>query len=112
MSDATEVPPSEDAIPTETFDREIKWQGHSFRRVRLFQPRQGRSQTRHLARSLRLMLWTECLGTVFQADPILDEPLMTLPLELLSITFHSHYYTTTQGTISSSCLNGVCSNRE
>ena len=43
MSDATEVPPSEDSTPTETFEREIKWHAHTFRRVRLFHPRQGRS---------------------------------------------------------------------
>ncbi|EJF61645.1 Serine/threonine-protein kinase [Dichomitus squalens LYAD-421 SS1] len=79
MSDATEVPLSEDAMPTESFDFEIKWQGQTFRRVRLFHPRQ------------------ECLGTIYQADPICDEPLSPLPLELLSITFVSHYYTTTQG---------------
>ena len=41
MSDATEVPLSEDATPTESFDFEIKWQGQTFRRVRLFHPRQG-----------------------------------------------------------------------
>ena len=41
MSDATEVPWSEDATPTESFDFEIKWQGQSFRQVRLFHPRQG-----------------------------------------------------------------------
>ena len=39
----------------------------------------------------------ECPGTIYQADPICDEPLTSLPLELLSITFVSHYYTTTQG---------------
>ena len=49
MSDATEVPSSEDVIPTEMFDREIKWRGHSFRKVRLFQPRQGQYRTRLLS---------------------------------------------------------------
>ena len=34
VSDATEVPWSEDATPSESFDFEIKWQGQSFRQVR------------------------------------------------------------------------------
>ncbi|KAI0746241.1 Serine/threonine-protein kinase [Daedaleopsis nitida] len=79
MSDATEVPTSEDSTPVESFDREIKWRGQSFYKVRLFQPRQ------------------ECLGTVHQADPVCDEPLSCLPLEMLSITFLSDYYATNQG---------------
>ena len=79
LSDATEVPMSEDATPIESFEREIKWRGHSFFKVRLFHPRQ------------------ECLGTVYQADPVCEEPLTSLPMELLSITFVSHYYTTNQG---------------
>ena len=41
MSDATEVPAIEDSTPIETFEREIKWRGHSFFKVRLFHPRQG-----------------------------------------------------------------------
>lgn len=41
MSDATEVPTSEETTPTESFDREIKWRGQSFYKVRLFHPRQG-----------------------------------------------------------------------
>ncbi|TFK91310.1 Serine/threonine-protein kinase [Polyporus arcularius HHB13444] len=79
MSDATEVPVTEDATPVESFEREIKWRGQSFFKVRLFHPRQ------------------ECLGTVYQADPVCDEPLTSLPMELLSITFVSHYYSTHQG---------------
>ena len=79
LSDATEVPMSEDATPIESFEREIKWRGHSFFKVRLFHPRQ------------------ECLGTVYQADPVCEEPLTSLPMELLTITLVSHYYTTNQG---------------
>ncbi|RPD79604.1 Serine/threonine-protein kinase [Lentinus tigrinus ALCF2SS1-7] len=79
MSDATEVPMTEDPTPIESFEREIKWRGHSFHKVRLFHPRQ------------------ECLGTVYQADPVCDEPLTSLPMELLCITFVSHYYSMNQG---------------
>lgn len=106
MSDATEVPWSEDATPTESFDFEIKWQGQSFRQVRLFHPRQGAFRVTCLFWILIQFStrWIECLGTIYQADPICDEPLTYLPLELLSITFVSHYYTTTQGTVFQSCL--------
>ena len=40
-SDATEVPHTEDFTPTESFSRDISWQGHVFNRVRLFHPRRG-----------------------------------------------------------------------
>ncbi|KZT71101.1 Serine/threonine-protein kinase [Daedalea quercina L-15889] len=81
MSDATEVPSSEDPTPSESFPQEIEWQGVRFSKVKLFHPRQ------------------ECLGTMYQADPVCedDDQKKTLPLELLSITFHAQYYTTTQG---------------
>ncbi|KAH9923827.1 uncharacterized protein B0H18DRAFT_1013542 [Fomitopsis serialis] len=81
MSDATEVPTTEDLTPTESFTQEIEWQGARFSKVKLFHPRQ------------------ECLGTMYQADPVCedDDQKKTLPLELLSITFHAQYYTTTQG---------------
>ncbi|KAI0954220.1 hypothetical protein AcV7_007513 [Taiwanofungus camphoratus] len=81
MSDATEMPlsPSEDATLTETFDQEIEWKGVSFNRVKLFHPRQ------------------DCLGTMYQAEPGSEHGHATVPLELLSITFVSSYYSTTQG---------------
>ncbi|OBZ78007.1 Serine/threonine-protein kinase gcn2 [Grifola frondosa] len=40
--------------------------------------------------------WKECLGTLYQADPVCEDARVTLPLELLSITFVSQYYTTPQ----------------
>ncbi|TFY68401.1 hypothetical protein EVJ58_g1031 [Rhodofomes roseus] len=81
MSDATQVPSTEDPTPTESFAQAIEWQGVRFSKVKLFHPRQ------------------ECLGTMYQADPVCedDNDKKTLPLELLSITFHAQYYTTTQG---------------
>lgn len=78
-SDATEIPNSEDITLTESFGKVIEWQGVSFSRVKLFQPRQ------------------ECLGTMYQAEPMCEDASKALPLELLSITFHAQYYTTTQG---------------
>lgn len=39
----------------------------------------------------------ECLGTMYQAEPVCEDSEATLPLELLSITFHSQYYSSTQG---------------
>lgn len=41
MSDATEIPTSEDPTPTESFGQVIGWQGVSFNKVKLFHPRQG-----------------------------------------------------------------------
>ncbi|CCM05314.1 uncharacterized protein FIBRA_07528 [Fibroporia radiculosa] len=79
ISDATEMPSSEDTTPTETLGHEVEWRGVCFSKVKLFHPRQ------------------ECLGTMYQAEPVCEDAHVTLPLELLSITFHAHYYTTTQG---------------
>ena len=41
----------------------------------------------------------EGLGTVYLADPVCDDINVTLPLELYVVTFHSKYYTTTQGKV-------------
>lgn len=83
ISDATEIPPSSDTLtdltPTESFSDEITWQGVNFRAVKLFHPRK------------------ECLGTVWQAEPIADDAQVALRLELLNITFEARYYSTTQG---------------
>ena len=38
------------------------------------------------------------LGTLWQAEPITDDGArVTLPLELLCVTFNSRYYSTAQG---------------
>ncbi|PCH37122.1 Serine/threonine-protein kinase [Wolfiporia cocos MD-104 SS10] len=79
MSDATETLVSEGTTLTESFPHEVEWHGVRFHKVKLFHPRQ------------------ECLGTMYQADPITEVDHDTVPLELLSITFHARYYTTTQG---------------
>lgn len=47
--------------------------------------------------SLELIRSAECLGTVYLAEPVTDEQSTSLPLEMLSITFLSHYYSTNQG---------------
>ena len=49
--------------------------------------------------ALTVGLGAECLGTMYQADPVWgdDAQKKTLPLELLSITFHAQYYSTSQG---------------
>jgi len=39
----------------------------------------------------------DCLGTVYQAEPICDDVAASLPLELHLVTFDTHYYTTHQG---------------
>lgn len=41
MSDATEMPHSEEAALTESFGKNIEWRGVTFNKVRLFHPRQG-----------------------------------------------------------------------
>ncbi|OCH91731.1 Serine/threonine-protein kinase [Obba rivulosa] len=79
LSDATEVPRPEADTLTEAFGQAIEWHGVRFSKVKLFHPRQ------------------ECLGTMYQAEPVCEDSDATLPLELYSITFISHYYTTTQG---------------
>lgn len=44
-----------------------------------------------------LIYGLESLGTVYLADPVCDDVNTTLPLELYVVTFHSQYYTTSQG---------------
>lgn len=50
-------------------------------------------------------LGAECLGTMYQAEPVCtdDAQKKTLPLELLSITFHAQYYSTSQGAFDGYC---------
>ncbi|KAI0635341.1 Serine/threonine-protein kinase [Trametes polyzona] len=84
MSDATTVGPSEDTLvesegEIETFDREILWKNAAFSRVRLFHSRQ------------------EGLGTLYQAEPIVEKSFETIALELLSVTFMSDHYKRPQG---------------
>ncbi|KAL6299472.1 kinase-like domain-containing protein [Sparassis latifolia] len=78
-SDATEMPFSVEETPTESFPQPILWQGLQFSVVKLFHSRQ------------------ECLGTMYQADPVCEDEHETVPLELLSIAFVSSYYSTPQG---------------
>ncbi|CDO76045.1 hypothetical protein BN946_scf184959.g3 [Trametes cinnabarina] len=83
MSDATTVGPDEtlveDAGQIEVFDKEVHWMNTAFDRVRLFQPRQ------------------DGLGTMFQAEPILEKSFETIPLELFSVTFMAEHYRRPQG---------------
>ncbi|KAH9846907.1 Serine/threonine-protein kinase [Lenzites betulinus] len=84
MSDATTVGPTDDTLVDnsgefETFDREIHWKNVSFTRVRLFHSRQ------------------EGLGTLYQAEPVLERTYDTVPLEMLSVTFMSDHYKRPQG---------------
>ncbi|KAI0266451.1 kinase-like domain-containing protein [Gloeopeniophorella convolvens] len=79
QSDATEVPELADDTLTQSFDREIVINGLHFRAVKLFHPR------------------SDCLGTVYQAEPICDDVTATLPLEVHLITFDTQYYATHQG---------------
>ncbi|THH00815.1 hypothetical protein EW026_g1755 [Hermanssonia centrifuga] len=80
FSDATEVPEAgEDTTPTETFSEKIEWQGVTFSKVRLFHPQK------------------ECLGTVWQAEPVSEDARTAIRLELLVVSFDSRYYSTTQG---------------
>ncbi|KAI0300075.1 hypothetical protein B0F90DRAFT_1817684 [Multifurca ochricompacta] len=79
QSDATEVPELADDILTQSFDREIVVNGLHFHVVKLFHPRH------------------DCLGTIYQAEPICDDIAATLPLEVHLVVFDTHYYTTHQG---------------
>ncbi|KAK2467467.1 hypothetical protein APHAL10511_000322 [Amanita phalloides] len=78
FSESTAVPVAGDTL-TETFSTEIKANGVRFNTVKLFHPR------------------NEGLGTVYLAEPVCDDVNTTLPLELLVVTFDTHYYTTSQG---------------
>ncbi|KAI0666498.1 Serine/threonine-protein kinase [Trametes maxima] len=84
MSDATTVGPSEDTLidgagEIEVFDKEVRWKDVAFNRVRLFQPRQ------------------EGLGTMYQAEPVLDKVFEAVPLEMLSVSFMADHYKRPQG---------------
>ncbi|KAI0828484.1 Serine/threonine-protein kinase [Trametes gibbosa] len=84
MSDATTVGPTDDTLVDsagefETFDREVHWKNVSFTRVRLFHSRQ------------------EGLGTLHQAEPVLERTYDTVPLEVLSVTFMADHYKRPQG---------------
>ncbi|KAI0777469.1 Serine/threonine-protein kinase [Trametes elegans] len=84
MSDATTVGPTddtlvEDAAQIEFFDTEIRWKNVVFNRVRLFHSRQ------------------EGLGTLYQAEPVLEKSLETIPLELFSVSFLADHYKRPQG---------------
>ncbi|KAL4251194.1 non-specific serine/threonine protein kinase [Abortiporus biennis] len=82
MSDATEVPPSEELLestPTETFSPPLLWEGVEFNTVKLFHPKK------------------EFLGTVWQAEPLVEENSVPFSLELLNIAFEARYYSTSQG---------------
>ncbi|PFH46932.1 hypothetical protein AMATHDRAFT_7250 [Amanita thiersii Skay4041] len=81
-SEATEVPSPSSAgadTPTETFAGVVEVAGVRFDTVKVFQPR------------------IEGLGTVYLAEPLSDEIHPVVPLELLVVTFDTHYYTTSQG---------------
>ncbi|KAF8186819.1 hypothetical protein BJ912DRAFT_1022739 [Pholiota molesta] len=83
-SEATEVPDvtifdeDEDSM-IETFSEMKLDSGIRFTSVRIYQPRAA------------------YLGTIYTAMPILDPTIPVPPMELYSISFASHYYTTTQG---------------
>ncbi|KAI0354133.1 Serine/threonine-protein kinase [Trametes cingulata] len=84
MSDATTVGPTDDTLvdtagDIEVFDKEIHWRNVAFSRVRLFHSRQ------------------EGLGTMYQAEPILERSFETIPLEMLSISFMADHYKRPQG---------------
>ncbi|KIY47671.1 kinase-like protein [Fistulina hepatica ATCC 64428] len=78
-SQATEMPYAASDTPIETFPQEIEMEGVVFDTVKIFHPR------------------SECLGTIYMADPVCDDMDVTLPLELYSVTFYSSYYSTSQG---------------
>ncbi|KAH9943970.1 hypothetical protein B0H21DRAFT_747282 [Amylocystis lapponica] len=84
MSDATEMPsldttPVDESTLTESFSQDLEWKGITFNKVRLFHPRQ------------------DCLGTMYQAEPVAEDSHATAPLEMLSITFVSQWYSSNQG---------------
>ncbi|KZT06721.1 Serine/threonine-protein kinase [Laetiporus sulphureus 93-53] len=79
VSDSIETDISEDTTLSDSFAQELEWRGVRFSKVKLFHPQ------------------PDCLGTIYQAEPVCDNMHETVPLELLSITFHSQYYTTSQG---------------
>ena len=101
MSDATEMPPPSedltDLTPIETFQEEIQWQGASFMSVKLFHPRKGVYCSHHSSSCRDADNRVECLGIVWQADPVTEDPHASFNLEVLSITFESRYYSTSQG---------------
>ena len=44
-----------------------------------------------------LTICVECLGTVWQADPITEDPHESSNLEVFTVIFESRYYSTSQG---------------
>ncbi|KAI0066910.1 Serine/threonine-protein kinase [Artomyces pyxidatus] len=80
QSDATEVPDVSEDLLTQTFEHEVIIDGLRFRTVRLYHPQK-----------------VECLGTVYQAEPVCDDANATLPLEVFIVVFDAPYYTTPQG---------------
>ncbi|KAI0653862.1 Serine/threonine-protein kinase [Cubamyces menziesii] len=84
VSDATTVGPVDETLvddpgQIEVFNKDIHWRNVSFNRVRLYHSRQ------------------EGLGTVYQAEPILEKSFETIPLELLSVSFMAEHYKQSQG---------------
>jgi translation initiation factor 2-alpha kinase 4 len=66
-----------------------------FRAVKLFHPRHGQLLLNVIFRKRHFT--ADCLGTVYQAEPVCDDIAASLPLELHMVTFDAHYYTTHQG---------------
>ncbi|KAI0051565.1 Serine/threonine-protein kinase [Auriscalpium vulgare] len=79
QSDATEMPTALEDVLTQSFDTDVHVDGLRFRSVRLYHPQK------------------ECLGILYQAEPICDDANATLPLEVFVVQFDTHYYTTSQG---------------
>ncbi|EKM52933.1 uncharacterized protein PHACADRAFT_259100 [Phanerochaete carnosa HHB-10118-sp] len=80
-SDATETAvstPVEDGTKIVSFPEEIVWEDVHFSHVKLYQAQK------------------ECLGIVWQAEPICDSE-HSLQLELLVVEFNGRYYSTTHG---------------
>lgn len=95
QSDATETGPGEDSPQIVSFPEEVVWEGVRFSHVKLFQSHKGDSCFATSSRN-RYSPFTECLGTVWQAEPIhpSDNPLQ---LELIVVEFGTRYYSTTHG---------------
>ncbi|KAJ6576175.1 hypothetical protein DFH09DRAFT_1454036, partial [Mycena vulgaris] len=77
-SEATEVPVGGD-MPSEAFSEEVIVDGVRFHAVKILHPQPGR------------------LGTLYTADPVVDDVNTSLPLQLYVVSFVSQYYITSQG---------------
>ncbi|KAH8114389.1 kinase-like domain-containing protein [Phellopilus nigrolimitatus] len=77
LSDATEKPMVETSI--ETFDKEIEAFGVRFDSVRLYHGRH------------------ECLGITYSAEPVCDDPDISMALELHVVVIEASYYKTQPG---------------